>query len=351
MDFSLVKASIYKPIGKCLTLFRSLKRSVYKDSKPRLFLLNIPTHGNLGDHLISVAEQEFLSKYFPDRQIVLVSSADLYFSIRFALLDVKEKDILCVTGGGFMGSLYDEEGRFLKIIKRYPNNRLVFFPQTIYYAPTEEGNKMIGYASSIYSSNKNLYVAARDTTTYKLLSEILMPNHPNHVFLTPDIALYKRYPSKENRNGVLWCIRRDSESLWENDTFIRVIHKILSGKPIKQSDTDTYINRSIPREKEYEEVESKLKEFSSARLVITDRLHGMIYSAITNTPVIALDNVSHKVSQVYYLWLKDIPFVKFVDGDSCIEQMINELLSINNPSYDNKSIIELYKPIIDAIKA
>ncbi len=41
-----------------------------------------------------------------------------------------------------------------------------------------------------------------------------------------------------------------------------------------------------------EELNSKFAEFLSSGLVITDRLHGMIFAAITGTPCIALDNKS-----------------------------------------------------------
>lgn len=346
-----IKVLLYRPIGACLTLFRSLKRKYKLSPEPRLFLLNIPSHGNLGDHLISVAEQEFLSDYFPNKKIVLVSSADLFFSITFALFDVRKIDVLCVTGGGFLGSLYDEENRFLRIIKRFSDNRLVFFPQSIYYESNEKGKRKLDKASSIYSHRDNLFIAARDKSTFKLLSETMMPNHREQIALIPDIAIYKHYSSLEKRESVLWCIRNDAESLGTNRKNIEYIHKVLSNKHLGQKYTDTYVNRAIPLSKEYEEVESKLKEFSSARLVITDRLHGMIYSVITNTPVIVLDNVNHKVSQVYDLWLKSIPFVKFVRDETCIEEIINELLTVNHPVFDNNGIKELFKPIIKAIEA
>ena len=350
MTFSSLKVSIYKPIGACLTLFRSLIRMISKSSVPRLFLLNIPSHGNLGDHLISVAEQDFLADNFPDRQIILISSRELYFSIRFALLDVSKEDVLCITGGGFLGSLYDEEERFLCIIQRFPENKLVFFPQSIYYAPTVDGQRKLLRAEGYYKNHKKIYIAARDSSTYVLLRERLMPFNIKRVFLTPDIALYKSFLSKRNRNGVLWCIRGDSESLDTNTTLLRLLREGLLRKGIHQCPTDTYVNRPIPPCKEREEVLSKLEEFSSARLVITDRLHGMVYSVITSTPVIALDNVSKKVSQVYSLWLKNIPFVRFIDDESGVDIVLDDLLSVNYPSFENEEIKELFKPIVDAIR-
>ena len=97
----------------------------------RLYLLNIPSHGNLGDHLLSVAELQFFKDNFPDLLIVPVTSADLYFSIKLSLSSIRPNDIICITGGGFLGSMYEEEERFLSIIKMFPNNKIVVLPQTI----------------------------------------------------------------------------------------------------------------------------------------------------------------------------------------------------------------------------
>lgn len=52
-------------------------------------------------------------------------------------------------------------------------------------------------------------------------------------------------------------------------------------------------------------VQSKLEEFAKYKMIITDRLHGMIFSILSNTPCLALDNSNHKVSGVYSI-IKDI---------------------------------------------
>lgn len=346
---SNIKQIIYKPVGIYKTYCHAKLRSSKKCK--RLFLLNIPSHGNLGDHLLSVTEQQFLADNFPEREVVLVPSADLYYSIRVALMDVREDDVLCVTGGGFMGSMYAEEERFLTIMKRFPHNKIVFFPQTIYYEPTLKGETLIQKAAQVYSSHKHLYVMARDRKTYDLLVNRLMPESKHHVFLTPDIALYAHAPQGNSREGVMWCLRQDAERNVENDAIVQAIKNIFEMRSLPQHHTDTYVNRSILLENEQSEVQAKMGEISKAQLVITDRLHGMIYSLITDTPVIALDNLSKKVSQVYNLWLKDIPFVKVLNDASDLENIIESMLQQTDCQYNAAEIIKKYQPIIDAINS
>ena len=344
---SYIKKIIYRPIGIYKVYWRAKVRR--NTSKKRIYLLNIPSHGNLGDHLISVAEQQFFTNNFPEKEVILITSADLYFSIRFALMDVCEDDILCVTGGGFMGSLYEEEDRFLTIMKRFPNNKIIFFPQTIYYEPTPKGEEQIKRAAKVYMAHKYLYFMARDKTSYELLQTRLMPNATHRVYLIPDIALYAPFSQDNVRSNILWCLRQDTEININNSPIIQKIKKIVEEKQLTESNTDTYVFRSISLEDENREVQLKAEEISKARLVITDRLHGMIYSLITDTPVIALDNLSKKVAQVYNLWLKNIPFVQLVDMNTDIPSIIEHMLAQTDCHYDNCEIRKKYQPIIDAI--
>ena len=345
------KENLYRPVGALKTLARTISRRRTAGNGPRLFLLNIPSHGNLGDHLISVAEQVFLSTYFPAKRVEPVTSADLFFSISFALADVKKDDILCVTGGGFMGSLYAEEKRFLKIIDKFPDNKIVFFPQSFYYAPSKDRQRMIERAAKVYGRHKSLFVAARDNNSYSLLRNELMPGAAGRISLVPDIALFLHPAFRHSREGVLYCIRNDAESLPSNASIVNEIKSSLSEKGFSGRFVDTYVSRSIPLDKEADEVSIMLEEFAKAKLVVTDRLHGMIFAVITDTPVIVLDNVTGKVRQLYDMCLKDLPFVKFVNDSSNVESCIDGVLSAGNCTYDHESIKQLYLPIINAIEA
>lgn len=64
-----------------------------------------------------------------------------------------------------------------------------------------------------------------------------------------------------------------------------------------------------------------------AQLVITDRLHAMIFAAITETPCIAMDNKSKKVKGVYE-WIRDLPYVQYADDISTACELIQDMLHL-----------------------
>ena len=53
----------------------------------------------------------------------------------------------------------------------------------------------------------------------------------------------------------------------------------------------------------------------SMRSLITDRIHGMLFAAVTGTPCIALDNVSKKVSGAYE-WIQYLDYIQFKDEEA-----------------------------------
>ena len=83
------------------------------------------------------------------------------------------------------------------------------------------------------------------------------------------------------------------------------------------------------------EVKNKLEQFKKAKLIITDRLHGMIFAAITSTPCIALGNYNHKIKSCSET-LEHLGYIKYVDNVEEIDENIKYLMSNEFEKYDNK---------------
>ena len=102
--------------------------------------------------------------------------------------------------------------------------------------------------------------------------------------------------------------------------------------------TDTAVGYNVDRWKREGLLKTKLEEFASCELVITDRLHGIIFAFITNTPCIALDSLSYKNNGICKLLSKNAT-IKFVENIDCIEEAIRDLQT-NNVKYLNDMLLE-----------
>ena len=84
--------------------------------------------------------------------------------------------------------------------------------------------------------------------------------------------------------------------------------------------------------------------FRHTELVITDRLHGMIFSAITGTPCIVINSKSPKVRGCYE-WIRHLDYIQFCDDVSRIKD-IYEKMEKKKYEYDNNRL----RPFYDSLK-
>ena len=78
------------------------------------------------------------------------------------------------------------------------------------------------------------------------------------------------------------CLRSDKESVMNHQN-VDEIESFLKDRISEIRYTDTQMDNYCKENRELL-LKQKIKEFQSAELVITDRLHGMIFAAITGTP-------------------------------------------------------------------
>ena len=92
----------------------------------------------------------------------------------------------------------------------------------------------------------------------------------------------------------------------------------------------------------------RLNKISEYELCITDRLHGLIFSYITNTPCIAFNNIDNKVEGTAK-WLENVEWIymaKEKDDINSIKLIIDKYLSKNF----NKNEIIFYNKMKEIIK-
>lgn len=321
-----------------------------KKSRKKFILLGTPLHGNLGDHAIVLKEMEFLNDNFAEIPIVEIPRYyfDLFYK-KFADF-INNDDIIIIPGGGFLGTIWFNEEQFVRrAIQLFDKNKIIIFPQTVTYSNDDFGKNQLKQSKEIYSKHQNLNIVARDKKSYKFLKENFCENN---IFLTPDIVLYgNKINESENivrTNKVIFCFRKDKEtSITQND--IKNIEKSHFLKNFKICYMDTVLNRNVFPDKRRKEIADFLDNFYSAKLVITDRLHGMIFSAITGTPCIALGNSNGKVKAVYD-WLKQIDYLKYVDNINDLENEFYALHIEKKYTYDFELLKDKFNDLYDLIR-
>jgi len=294
----------------------------------RFILTATPEHGNLGDHAIVYAERQLIDRCgLAGNLVEIPNSVYLKYRERIQQL-VRPQDVILIDGGGNMGTLWtNEDDKIADIIFRFHENNIIVFPQTCYYE--NDSGTRLQRNRDIYAASVGLVLSFRDKTSFDFAGVHFPDSRCEYM---PDIVLAVRNAGKETaRSGVLLCFRKDHEKTIDEE-IVDDLKRYLQDKGIPYAVTDTVIEKNVSAKNRSALLHSKWSEFGSAGLVITDRLHGMIFAAITGTPCIAVDNVSRKVSGVYE-WIKELPYIRVVERPSDIADSISEMYSTSGFEY------------------
>ena len=291
-----------------------LERTLIPLIKCDYALVDLPFHSNIGDILIWQGELELLRK-------------TKYRCLSYSSLLTYEQIISCneitvlVHGGGNLGELYREHINFLfRLVKEYPDNRIIIFPQTIFY----QNMDLLHRDMDELRQHGDLHLCVRDITSYELVKNEL----PN-VYLLPDMSVcldldfFKQWNPKIK--GSLLIKRKDAElssiPVGINTDFIKdwptFNHDLFDGTLIaKALSTSCKMLPDLFRNvwnwyamnvyrKDLLRIGSRF--IKSYEPIYTTRLHGLLLSLLCEkNQVFVIDNSYGKNLNYVHTWLQDV---------------------------------------------
>lgn len=334
--------SVFQNIKKTIEFFVNVPLFIQGKLKhSKTVLLLSPQYLNYGDHIIALSEAEYIKKF----------SGELPLDINYTFFDfwkksakkaVRKDDILWVTGGGYIGDLWpDSHNSVEKIIETFPDNVIVFAPQTTFFSDVES-ERAKGFLKKIEEHGKCVFFS-REENTYNLLKSMGIDS-----VVAPDFAFFKEidFTAPSEEKYISFCIRDDVESVLSPEK-ARELRKQLEkyGKPFR----DILMAKEhceIPAWSRSFFVKQKLKEYSKSSVVITDRLHGMVFCCVCGVPCVALDNKSKKISGVYN-WIKELDYIEYVDSVEKVESAVEKVLKHSDKNANKKKYQILQKTLCD----
>lgn len=281
-------------------------------------LLEVPYYTNVGDTLIWQGELDFLRKLPYKRK----GMSSFYTDIP---RNIKKDEIILMQGGGNFGDLYfDPQNYRMQIVKMYPNNKIIFLPQTVWF---EHEENMKACAKTL-SKHQNLTICARDKVSY----EILKKNFANEILLVPDMAFCIEMSKWENpkptKDALL--LKREDKELKEYTELTKMVEQ----GNVTISDWQTFTEDCwqktwFRRTKKYVPsmydwyarnifkpymINSGIQLIGSHKKIFSTRLHAAILSILLGKAedLTWFDNSYGKNSSFYETWLSDLDGITFI---------------------------------------
>lgn len=313
-----------------------------------LFVLT-PTHGNLGDQAIALAEVDFFKTESVSFFEVTAENLDGMEKL-YSFFFFEKKQRIVIHGGGYLGDLWKkEENRFRAVIKNFKDAEMIVMPQTVTFDLSDnKGKSFFNESYFLWKQNLNLTFFLRDKNS----CEFILKEMPELKFhYVPDIVLNYKWAGRKSteRKNILFLFRHDIEkniSDYEAEQIKCTVQKIYDDCEVVSG--DTVINSVIFPFQRKNAVNKKLEEIATYRLVVTDRLHGMIFAFLTKTPCIALSNKNGKVKSVYD-WIKSFGGVIFLENLSELENAL-ENVKLNGWKESDENLGEQFDELRKLLK-
>jgi pyruvyl transferase EpsO len=291
-------------------------------------LLGLPYyHTNIGDYLIWHGVELLLKEL----KIKCTYRSPVF---RYEKKHITKKSIILLNGGGDFGDTWEEVQIFrCKIIKEFPNNKIIILPQTVFYS---DKNKLLSDAD-LFNNHKNLILCARDNRSFGILKQYFSSNT---ILLVPDMAFFipYNYLKKINKNIVntdrqLCILRNDKElnkNIYSSEYFINNTYKDnldisdwITIDNLKFSYLEKLVyqkNKNIKNEKinnliidlysrhyfKAKIIKAGTQQLSKYNKVLATRLHAAILCCLLRKPFILFDNSYGKNYEFYKTWFNNL---------------------------------------------
>ncbi len=305
----------------------TLRKKIYKTLSPIIghecIFVGLPYYNNVGDILIWEGTLQFL-KNIGCKCLKLSAKETFSFPALSSNVDI------LIMGGGNFGDLWQDEQKFRnKIIKCYPENKIIILPQSIYYL---NSSVMLDDAK-LYANHKNLYIIARELNSYKILKKHFSTNH---IMMLPDMAFciskdtISKYKAMEIKNKALFLRRLDKELLdivyrpdtslmvekrdwpcienWDMKWILFLFNRLRWHHKVPNILLDKYAYMLF---RPYM-IKLGVRFVSSYQEIFTTRLHVAILSLLLNKSFSLFDNSYGKNSSFYKTWLMNVDNCRLV---------------------------------------
>lgn len=294
-------------------------------------ILDYPDHSNVGDSAIFLGELELLR--------AVHGTDPLYTSsIKSNAADISRilpEGPIYLHGGGNFGDLWPAHQSFREhILHRYLDRKIIQLPQSIYF----DDSRSLDRCAMAIDKHPDFTMLVRDAKSYSTAKA----KFNCRVLMCPDAAyaLGGLERTRPVAQPLLCLLRTDKESNltpkqknmieaygpiedWVNDLpNIKSKHDHLIEKAcVKVGFGRTFLQPTLSRIYETwarNRVCRGVDQLSKAQLIVTDRLHVHILSALLNIPHIVYDNSYGKISQYIDAWPKDRQTASFGNIYDCL---------------------------------
>lgn len=304
-------------------------------------IIDPPSYPNVGDSAIFIGQINFIREYFPDSRICFF---DYFTYTENANKFIEECSVILLQGGGSFGDIWMHHHQVrMKVIRSFPNKRIIQFPQSLSFSDTDiltETAQAIRLAS-------DFHLIVRDKTS----EAFALKNFECPISLAPDMAFFMKPISRLPAEVNCFCLlRADTEAVANHDEILRVVASQAKSYEVGDwLDEPATLAKRIDRRLAVATREQpartwmlqglmlKVREryarerlavgialLSRGSIVVTDRLHAHILSCLLKIPHVFFNSMDGKVGAFYGAWTHTETLARLATTPDDLDKLMQE---------------------------
>ncbi len=302
---------------------------------PAVALLDFPAHGNVGDSAIWLGALAALRAAGAPTPAYTCDAGNYD---RAALARAVGTGTILFTGGGSFGDLWEKHLRFREsVVADFPDNPIVQLPESVCFLRPES----LARSRDVFNAHCRVTLMARDATSLAVFrSEFSAPSH-----LAPDLAfmLGALERSALPVRDILWLKRDDKEDRWPGQINMETVDWVQEtqtplirwSKQLRRAANDRPMLRLLDRRLQplgypylaAQRLARGVALLSSAKVVVTDRLHAHLLALLLGIPHVVLDNSYGKLHNFIAAWTHASPLVHVASDPAAAAAQAQALLA------------------------
>jgi exopolysaccharide biosynthesis predicted pyruvyltransferase EpsI len=317
-------------------------------------LLDAPNQTNVGDSLIWAGEMAYLRSL--GLKLRYVSDMKTYDPAE--LRRAMPSGVVLLHGGGNFGDLWlGHQNHRERIVQELPDYRLVQLPQSIFFASPERAQQ----ADEIIGAHPDFHLLLRDSLSIERASNILPSLEPTFCY---DMALGYQPPATTSTapaGSLLIIARQDKEGVsglhtvgdgwvpgltttntdWHSEGWLAVRWQLARRAMKLQHRLVRYRRRLkwLPTFPQWVvqrliaslndiNIAGALKLYSSATLIVVDRLHAHVLAILLGINHVALDNNYHKIGAVFEDYTGQFSTARYATDTDVAQTYVEEFAAV-----------------------
>ncbi len=316
------------------------------DPGSEIAYVNLPNIGNLGDNAIYAGARRSLDRI--GAKVVLALEPRAY---RRAVLRraIGESGTIVIHGGANFGDLYRKQPQQTtrrRLLRHFPNARIIQLPQTIYFRDPESSPRFI----RLCREHPDFTILARDNVSVERAAGLGF-----ETTLAPDLAFglgVLDRPAAASASAT-WIVREDVERTSEpgsiepsardwptwreqrsgaTGTRLRVDLALVRRLNLVREQAPVRARLPIARmaARRYQRVADRRVAIAAGmvaegRVLVTDRFHGHVLACLMGIPNVLLDNSYGKNRGLFETWTHRYPIARFAESPDQARELARSL--------------------------